>query len=210
MDKNQEHNARAVVVNPYAKKKRKRPEERKIESSSSSTSTGNLLVPSHYPVNRTFKQPPSNPKHININSDNNNNNNNGAISATRACASDLIISASDKAGMEGIDRSKIDAIILRESGNSLFMQQQRKRDEKVNDKVRQLRQRLREAAPSDCQATEELDELIRFHQRKQANRATSVVVDMVRRFLFDCIGYDWIGLDPIEVTSIGLTSDGYN
>ena len=37
----------------------------------------------------------------------------GASSAASASASALIVSAADKAGMEGIDRAKIDAIILR-------------------------------------------------------------------------------------------------
>lgn len=65
----------------------------------------------------------------------------GEIIAT-VSASDLVVSASDKAGMEGIDRAAIDAIIMKESGNSLFMQQQRKRDEKVNEKIACLRQKL--------------------------------------------------------------------
>ena len=59
-----------------------------------------------------------------------------------ATASDLIVSATDKAGMDGIDREAIDAIILKESGNSLFMQQQRRRDEKVNEKIAALRKKL--------------------------------------------------------------------
>jgi len=62
--------------------------------------------------------------------------------ATSEAASALVIAASDKAGMDGIDRARIDAIILRESGNSLFMQQQRKRDDKVNEKIAQYWQKL--------------------------------------------------------------------
>lgn len=58
-------------------------------------------------------------------------------------ASALVISAADKAGMEGIDRAAIDAIILKESGNSLFMQQQRRRDEKVNARIAAFREKLR-------------------------------------------------------------------
>jgi hypothetical protein len=46
--------------------------------------------------------------------------------------------------MEGIDRARIDAIILRESGNSKFIQQQRKRDELVNAKIEKLRNKLRD------------------------------------------------------------------
>lgn len=56
-------------------------------------------------------------------------------------ASALVISASDKAGMEGIDRARIDSIIMRESENSLYMQQQRRRDQKVNEKIQQMREK---------------------------------------------------------------------
>ena len=57
-------------------------------------------------------------------------------------ASALVISAADKAGMEGIDRAAIDAIILKESGNSLFMQQQRRRDDKVNGRIAAFREKF--------------------------------------------------------------------
>ena len=56
--------------------------------------------------------------------------------------SDLVVSAADKAGMDGIDRQAIDAIIMKESGNSLFMQQQKKRDDKVNLRIEALRRKL--------------------------------------------------------------------
>ena len=57
-------------------------------------------------------------------------------------AAALVIAASDKAGMEGIDRARIDEIILRESGDSAYMKQQRKRDEAVNVKIAQMKKRL--------------------------------------------------------------------
>jgi DNA polymerase kappa len=95
-----------------------------------------------------------------------------------ADASALIISASDKAGMEGIDRTKIDAIILRESGNSKFMQQQRKRDEKVNQRIEQYQQRLSQASPQDYAVTPQLDDELRKYQQEQSTRSTCVVVDM--------------------------------
>lgn len=59
------------------------------------------------------------------------------------------------------------------------MQQQRRRDEKVNQKVRQLQLRLQEASPEDYRVTEELDEMLRSYQQQQEIRATCVVVDMV-------------------------------
>ena len=86
--------------------------------------------------------------------------------------------------MEGIDRSKIDEIILRESGNSLYIQQQRRRDEKVNERVRQLQDRLGKASPREYRATEELDDMLRSYQKQQAIRATCVVVDMVCFYAF--------------------------
>ena len=64
------------------------------------------------------------------------------VIAPGVSASALVISASDKAGMEGIDRARIDAIILRESGNSLFMQQQRRRDQKVDERIEQLKEQV--------------------------------------------------------------------
>ena len=64
-----------------------------------------------------------------------------SISAT---ASALVISACDKAGMEGIDRDRIDAIILRESENTLYMQQQKRRDLKVDERIAVMQQKLRD------------------------------------------------------------------
>ena len=59
-------------------------------------------------------------------------------------ASALVVAAADKAGMEGIDRTQIDAIILRESGDSSFMKQQRKRDAVVNDRIAGMKRKLSE------------------------------------------------------------------
>jgi len=58
------------------------------------------------------------------------------------------------------------------------MQQQRRHDEKVNQKVRQLQIGLQEASPEDYRVTEELDEVLRSYQQQQPIRATRVVVDM--------------------------------
>jgi DNA polymerase kappa len=104
----------------------------------------------------------------------NNNNNN---KQQQSDASALIISASDKAGMEGIDRSKINAIILRESGNSLFMQQQRRRDTKVNQRIQQLQTKLHNCK-DPLTTTPELELQLQEYQAQQPNRSTKVVVDM--------------------------------
>ena len=71
--------------------------------------------------------------------------------STSALVSALVISASDKAGMEGIDRCKIDEIILRESAHSKYMQQQRKRDNHISLRIQQLQRKLKQAKPHDLQ-----------------------------------------------------------
>ncbi len=155
-----------AIYNPYARKKRKRSTNEDHEYRSSSTLFGQSTSPKSLSTDQASHEP---------NPDSKSNTFDSGVSAQ---ASALIISAADKAGMEGIDRSKIDAIILRESGNSLYMQQQRRRDEKVNQRVRQLQQRLQDASPRDYRETEELDEMLRSYQKQQATRATCVVVDM--------------------------------
>jgi len=166
-----DRNGKLVIVNPYAKKKRKRPTE--MESGLSSFSSSSWSSPTRKSSARNDATGEQNP---NSKTKPSGFNSNSSLSAQ---ASALIISASDKAGMEGIDRPKIAKIILRESGNSLYMQQQRRRDEKVNEKVRQLQLRLQEASPENYRVSEELDEMLRSYQHQQAIRATCVVVDMV-------------------------------
>ena len=153
-----------IVNNPYVKKKRKRPIEHGNERRSFA-STSNYQAKRNDADKRDYNE---RTKASGVGS--------GTLSAQ---ASALIISATDKAGMEGIDRPKIDEIILRESGNSLFIQQQRRRDEKVNERVRQLQKQLGDASPRDYRVTEELDQMLRSYQQQQPMRATCVVVDMV-------------------------------
>ncbi|CAJ1901491.1 unnamed protein product [Cylindrotheca closterium] len=95
-------------------------------------------------------------------------------------ASALIISASDKAGMDGIDRSKIDAIILRESGNSLYIQQQKRRDAKVNERIAELQTKKQELllTRSRLPSNPALDAQMQSWQASCPCRATKVVVDM--------------------------------
>lgn len=108
-----------------------------------------------------------------------------APTVSNSSASALIISASAKAGMEGIDRAKIDAIILRESGDSKYIQQQRRRDEKVNQRIQAHQTKLQQANPKDYAITQSLEERLRQWQSSQATRATCVVVDM-DMFYFAC------------------------
>lgn len=99
-------------------------------------------------------------------------------STAKESASALIISASAKAGMDGVDRTRIDEIILRESGNSKFMQQQRRRDAKVNQRIEAYQKQIEQATPSDYTVTPALEQRLRQWQSGQATRATCVVVDM--------------------------------
>jgi DNA polymerase kappa len=98
--------------------------------------------------------------------------------AAAESASALITSASAKAGMDGMDRTRIDEIILRESGTSKFMQQQRRRDAKVNQKIEEFQKRMKQATPTDYNTTPALEQRIHQWQSNQATRATCVVVDM--------------------------------
>lgn len=114
--------------------------------------------------------------HVNVSSSND--------VATSTSASALIVSATDKAGMEGIDRTKIDAIILRESGNSNFMKQQRKRDAAVDERIAKMKKRLddhmqQNGGPQAWEDAErrmqpEIDRLM----KKRKRLSTCVVVDM--------------------------------
>ena len=147
----------ASIVNPYTRK-RPRPQEEQLRQETEDDSDSEELK-----------------------------NDTVAIQAQHSNdASALIISASDKAGMDGIDRQRIDEIILRESGDSKYMQQQRKRDEKVNKRIAQYKQRLQEANPSSYASTIELDRRIQDYQQEQATRSTCVVVDVSDIVLLVC------------------------
>lgn len=106
---------------------------------------------------------------------------NGSVSQI---ASALVISACEKAGMQGIDRSKIDAIILRESGNSLYMKQQRRRDEQVDKRIEvMLRQmeRKKDISGGDTWKQDierELETVINECIRNRPSRSACCVVDM--------------------------------
>ena len=94
-------------------------------------------------------------------------------------AAALVIAASDKAGMEGIDRAAIDAIILKESGNLLCMQQQRKRDAKVNEKIQILKAKLQGARNDWRRPLErQIDQDMYSWIAQRSPRSGKVVVDM--------------------------------
>jgi DNA polymerase kappa len=121
-----------------------------------------------------------------------------------ARASALLVSAAAKPGMDGIDRTRIDEIILRESGDSLYMEQQRRRDERVNRRIERMREDLRTLQegrrrlllrPSNGDGdriTDDegrqlrlVDEAVRQFQQQQPTRSTCAVVDL-DMFYFAC------------------------
>lgn len=108
---------------------------------------------------------------------------------TTTKASALLISASDKAGMAGIDRDRINAILLRESGNSTFMQRQKKMDEKSNVRIEDMKRRLEE---KDSSATNDwrgelrratIDPLLQSYRSQRRPVSTCVVIDMDMFFI---------------------------
>ena len=164
-----------IVVNPYAKKSRKRPlstnsaETSKVIDSNAESEFASMQEQQQQqpqsPRPQQHKQQPQHKqqKQQQVSED----------------ASALVISASDKAGMDGIDRSKIDAIILKESGNSLYIQQQRRRDAKVNDRIQQLQNKLNACQnPKEYAPSPEIESKLQMYQGQQSNRSTKVVVDM--------------------------------
>ena len=112
-----------------------------------------------------------------------------SASASSRAASALLISASDKAGMAGIDRERINAILMRESGGSAFMTRQRKNDERANARIDEMKRRLEgrdedaAAAVGDGDWRAELigsaiDPLLRRCRSRRRPLSTCVVVDM--------------------------------
>ena len=109
--------------------------------------------------------------------------------AIMSSASDLLISASDKAGMAGIDRARINAILLRESGNSTFMQRQRKANESCNRKIETMRHQLTEKDDNTAADWRQelnkstIDPLLQNYNNRRRPRSTCVVVDMDSFFI---------------------------
>ena len=107
--------------------------------------------------------------------------NESSKSATSAKA--LIISASDKAGMQNIDRERINAILMRESGNSAFIQRQKKMDEKNDKKINDMKRKLqeRDATGEDWRRQllhSTINPLIQTYQSRRRTRSTCAVIDM--------------------------------
>ena len=100
----------------------------------------------------------------------------------------LVIAASDKAGMEGIPRAKINEIIARESGDSLFMQHAEHLDERHERKIQSLIQRLKDTDDrsdnwrvSMCEDI--IDPQLERYRSQRHNVSTRVVVDLDSFFI---------------------------
>lgn len=113
----------------------------------------------------------------------------GATSTTKT-ASALMVAASEKAGMEHIDRDRINAILLRESGNSSFMERQRNMDANTNKRIVEMKQRLEEkdnvAKNSNWRSELEstvIDPQIEKYQSQRRPLSTCVVIDMDSFFI---------------------------
>ena len=105
-------------------------------------------------------------------------------------ASALMVAASAKAGMDDIDRERINAILLRDSGNSSFMERQRKMDENSNKRIVEMKQRLVE---EDNNATNKkwrsemersvIDPQMEKYRTQRRPLSTCVVIDMDSFFI---------------------------
>ena len=92
--------------------------------------------------------------------------------------------------MAGIDRARINAILLRESGNSTFMQRQRKADESCNRKIETMKHQLTEKDDNTTNNNwrQELnkftiDPLLQNYKNRRRPYSTCVVVDMDSFFI---------------------------
>lgn len=85
--------------------------------------------------------------------------------------------------MQGIDRHRINEIILRESAGSLYLEQQRKRDDKVNARIDRLREKLQTTPQLSKLELQDIETRLQQHLSQRPHRSTSVVVDMDMFFM---------------------------
>jgi DNA polymerase kappa len=111
------------------------------------------------------------------------------MTATKT-ASALMVAASEKAGMEDIDRERINAILLRESGDSAFMERQRKMDENSNKRIAEMKHRLSEKDNNtankmwrDEMERTSIDPQLEKYRSKRRPLSTCVVIDMDSFFI---------------------------
>ena len=92
--------------------------------------------------------------------------------------------------MDGIDRDRINEILLRESGNSTFMQRQRKMDDNTNRKIDEMKQRLEEIDNTSTNKNwrsilerDTIDPLIQRYREQRRPLSTCVVMDLDSFFI---------------------------
>ena len=155
-----------VIHNPYASKKRPRSEV---------ANTPLEKAPPSAPASSSASLPQPAPA-------SSSSNDSSTASRTSKTAGALIISAAGKAGIPTNLRADIDRIILRESQGSLYLQQQEKRDAKVNAKIQNLKTQLiqqEESASGDWKRKleQEIEPFLSESIQNRPNRSTCVVVD---------------------------------
>ena len=113
-----------------------------------------------------------------------NNTMKSSSSTTTNDATALLISASDKPGMQNIDRNRINAILLRESSDSAFMKRQRRLDEKSDERIKEMKKRLRDkdiTTDNDWRKAllhSTIDPLLKSYRSKRRSHSTCAVIDM--------------------------------
>ena len=165
-----------TMIYPYMKRRQSDPDERENAVKNDSSRTCSMV---HSPLDESREV-----QGADLDEQGNDavNEDISRTSPPEESASALVIAATDKAGMAGIDRARIDKIILRESGHSLYMQQQRKRDQQVQLRIDQIRNKLNKEErinPTWRKKLQHLSELV----RRRPIRSTCVVIDMDMFFM---------------------------
>jgi len=95
-------------------------------------------------------------------------------------ATSLVVAASDKAGMDGIDRDRINRIILRESTGTAYMKRQQRQDERSNERIAKLKRRLVDENFDGLksQLEQQVDSVVSKLVSTRQTQSTKVVLDM--------------------------------
>lgn len=95
-------------------------------------------------------------------------------------ATSLVVAASDKAGMDGIDRDRINRIILRESTGTAYMKRQQRQDERTNERIAKLKRRLVDENFDGLksQLEQQVDSVVSKLVSMRQAQSTKVVLDM--------------------------------
>ena len=100
----------------------------------------------------------------------------GSISSLGAMADHLFVFANNKAGMDGVDRSKVNETIYELSKDSAFFKNSLEKDAKTDERIAELRLRLGSKRRHDLHET--VDALVAELEAKRCLSRVHVVVDM--------------------------------